>query len=149
MQQVDIKFSVRRLLSRPCGHELYRLEAEGDLRLAYLPRHPVRVALVTIEEAEDRQRSQLKLAMDTPDGPVEEQVEIPAAEGDCWTVMLQLKEAKMSPLLTRYINPFVVRVRKILKTHAEQKRRLPGGLQAPPTAHLPRARSGAMSRART
>jgi hypothetical protein len=139
MQQLDIKFVVRRLLSMPCGHELYRLEAEGDLSLAYMPRHPVRVALISTEEAENRQRSQFRLAMDTPDGPVEEVVEIPAAEGDCWTVMLQLKASKMSPLLTRYINPFLGRARKILKAHSEQKRSLPGGLRLPLTAHAPRA----------
>lgn len=142
MRKIDIQFTVRRLLSQPCGHELYRLEAEGDLRLVYLPRHPVRVSLVTTELSENLQRSNLKLAMDTPDGPVEEMVEILPLEGDCWTVMLQLTEPTLSPLLTQYINPFLARARKVLKAQSEQKRRLPGALQLPSTALLPRALVG-------
>jgi hypothetical protein len=54
----------------------------------------------------------------------------------------------MSPSLAQYVNPFLVRVRKILKAHAEQKRRSPRAGQVLSAAHMPRALLDAAPRTR-
>jgi hypothetical protein len=102
-------FTKQRLLSAPCGHERYRLELQGELRLSWLAGRALRIGLETVEEAENVQRTQLQLAMDTADGPVEDVVALPVGPGDCWSVLEQLHPMPTVEFYTRVLAPVLQR----------------------------------------